>query len=81
MEYARLGLAIARRKMPKATARNRVRRIIRESFRLHQQALAGLDLVVLARANLSRIDNHLLFQSLDRHWTRHVNLKRTDTRG
>lgn len=81
MEYARLGLAIARRKMPKATARNRVRRIIRESFRLHQQALAGLDLVVLARANLSRIDNHLLFQSLDRHWTRHVNLKRTGSRG
>jgi len=32
-----------------AVARNRLRRIIRESFRLHQQELPAADLVVSAR--------------------------------
>lgn len=68
LPIARLGLALARRKIPAATARNRVKRIVRESFRMHQQQLAGLDIVVLARTNLSQTANHVLFKSLEKHW-------------
>lgn len=75
LEHARLGLAIARSKIPRAAARNRIKRIIRESFRQHQQSLSGLDLVVLARSNLSKTDNQVLFQSLRAHWDRHQRLK------
>lgn len=73
--HARLGMAIARKKIPKATARNRIKRIIRESFRHHQHVLNGLDLVVLARSNLSAIGNQDLFQSLETHWSKHQRLK------
>lgn len=73
--HARLGMAIARKKILKATARNRVKRIIRESFRHHQHDLNGLDFVVLARSNLSAIDNQYLFQSLETHWVKHQRLK------
>lgn len=75
LPQARLGMAIARNKIPRASERNRVKRIIRESFRRHQQDLAGLDLVVLARTNLSDIDNQVLFQSLEAHWNRQRRLK------
>lgn len=73
--HARLGMAIARKKIPKAAARNRIKRIIRESFRRHQHDLNGLDFVVLARSNLSAIGNQYLFQSLETHWSKHQRLK------
>ncbi len=45
----RLGLAVAVRIAGNGVERNRLRRIIRESFRLHQHELPGVDLIVSAR--------------------------------
>lgn len=47
--HPRLGLAIAARTVGNSVARNRIRRIVRESFRLRQLALPAIDLVVSAR--------------------------------
>lgn len=74
LNRARLGLAIARSKISRACARNRVKRLIRESFRHHQPQLRGLDLVVLARRDLTSVDNQVLFQSLAGHWRRQQKL-------
>ncbi|ALG66560.1 ribonuclease P protein component [Beggiatoa leptomitoformis] len=65
---ARLGLAIAKKQIKLAVMRNRVKRLVRDSFRLHQHTLAGLDCVVLARQNLADIDNSTLLCSLTKHW-------------
>jgi ribonuclease P protein component len=46
---ARLGMAVAVRTAGNAVERNRIRRIVRESFRLHQHALPAVDLVVNAK--------------------------------
>jgi ribonuclease P protein component len=49
LEYARLGLAVGR-KYGHAVARNRIKRLIREAFRLTQHQLPpGLDLVCSPR--------------------------------
>lgn len=48
----RLGLAVATRTAGNSVARNRVRRIVKESFRLHQHELPGVDIVVAARARV-----------------------------
>ena len=46
LEHGRLGLAVSRKAARNAVGRNRVRRQVRESFRLSQARLAGLDVVV-----------------------------------
>ncbi|MDS4019108.1 MAG: ribonuclease P protein component [Candidatus Competibacter sp.] len=70
LPYPRLGLAISRKVAKSAVARNRLKRIARESFRHHRQQLAGLDCVVMGRAGLAEQDNAVLFASLQRHWRR-----------
>lgn len=46
---ARLGLIVAKKNLRKACDRNRVKRISREFFRLHQLQMQGLDWVILTR--------------------------------
>lgn len=46
--FNRLGLVISKKNLPRAVDRNRVKRVIRESFRTRQ--LPGLDVVALARS-------------------------------
>lgn len=43
---ARLGLAVSLKATGNAVSRNRIRRQLRESFRVNQHRLAGLDVVV-----------------------------------
>jgi len=44
--HARLGMVIAKRVLPRAVDRNRIKRCIRETFRLQRQNLPGCDFVV-----------------------------------
>jgi ribonuclease P protein component len=67
---ARLGLAISKKHCRAASGRNRLKRIVRESFRQHQHELEGLDVVVLGQPGTSRADNERLFDSLAGHWQR-----------
>lgn len=66
----RLGLAVAARVAGKAVERNRVRRIIRESFRLAQQSLPSFDIVVGTRAAVRTATNAQLRDSLLKLWPR-----------
>lgn len=64
----RLGFAIARNRIPLAVARNRVKRVVREYFRVHQESLGGVDIVVMAHARASVRDAEVLRASLRTHW-------------
>jgi ribonuclease P protein component len=70
VEEARLGLAISKKNCKLATARNRLKRLIRESFRTHRGELAGLDIVVINQAAAASAANKVLTDCLEKHWKR-----------
>jgi ribonuclease P protein component len=65
---AKLGLAVSKKNAKKAVSRNRLKRIIRESFRLSQNTIASADFVVMIQQNCEKISNKQLFLSLEKHW-------------
>ena len=67
---ARLGLAISKKHCRRATARNRIKRIIRESFREQQEQLCGIDVVVINQPAATKASNDEIRGSLDKHWQR-----------
>lgn len=70
--HPRLGLAIAKKNIKKAVNRNVIKRTVRENFRIQQQSLGGMDVVVLARREAVDAPLELLRKSLDKHWLRLV---------
>jgi len=68
LDHPRLGLTIAKKKEKTAVGRNRIKRIIRESFRLNQHNLPNIDIVVLARDKVGEADNQQLHKQLNKLW-------------
>ena len=64
----RLGLVIAKKNAKHAVQRNRIKRIARETFRLKQHELGGVDTVVLARRGLDKMDNAALHKMFNQLW-------------
>ncbi|MET0067121.1 MAG: ribonuclease P protein component [Candidatus Thiodiazotropha sp.] len=69
-DFPRLGLAVSKKNCRRAVDRNRVKRMIRESFRHHQLSLGGLDVVVVARPGAATSDNQRCQSALQHHWRR-----------
>ena len=67
---ARLGLIIAKKHVRRAVDRNRIKRVIRESFRQRQHMLTDIDAIVLARPGLDRLSSEDLAAVLDKQWRR-----------
>lgn len=65
----RLGLAISKKHAKHAVDRNRIKRLVRESFR-QQPDLPAADLVVMAREATAQADSQTLLASLTQHWKR-----------
>lgn len=66
----RLGLVIAKKNIRLANQRNRIKRIIRESFRHQQDYLGGIDVIVLARRNLDQLSNPEIAKLMSKQWQR-----------
>jgi len=66
--HPRLGLSIATRTFGSAVARNRIKRLTRESFRLNQHSLPPVDVTVSARDAARQASAGDLRASLDKHW-------------
>nr|WP_306671059.1 ribonuclease P protein component [Endozoicomonas sp. SESOKO1] len=67
---ARLGLVVAKKNIRTAVGRNRAKRHIRETFRLQQDEIGNLDIVVLVRKGFSDLNDRDLNQLLNQQWQR-----------
>lgn len=68
--HPRLGLAIAKKSVAQAVDRNRIKRLVRESFREHQAQMQAADTVILARNSAVTASAAELRANLLRIWTR-----------
>lgn len=59
----RLGMSVGRRASPRAVVRNRIKRIVRESFR--QAKLPAVDVVVVAHPNIGHVERRTMRVELD----------------
>ena len=70
LSHPRLGLAVAVKTAGSGVARNRLRRLVRESFRLAQHELPALDVVVAAKFPAAGAPAATLRASLATLWNR-----------
>jgi len=78
---ARLGLAVAKRAVRRASERNRIKRIARECFRHMRTELAGIDLVLLVRPGVDSLASSDMHSALNTLLVRAQALKPGDVGG
>jgi ribonuclease P protein component len=66
--HARLGLAISKRVSKRAVERNRIKRLLRESFRRVRHQLPGVDLMVMAREQAAGVPGPELLVEIELLW-------------
>ena len=69
---ARLGLAVPKKNVSSAVERNRIKRIIRESFRSQKNRLKGRDIVVFVKRQFDTKKGDIQ-QTLTSHWDKIIN--------
>lgn len=68
LEHPRIGFIIAKKQVRLAVQRNRIKRIIRESFRTHAMHLFPYDVIILVRRGLEQQTNREIRATFERTW-------------
>ncbi len=68
LQHPRLGLAISKKCAKNATDRNRIKRIFRESFRLHQNVLPSVDIIAMCKPNILLLSNQEMHSQIEFQW-------------
>ena len=68
LHHARLGIIAGKQHLRRAVDRNRVRRIIRESFRQQKETLKGFDVIVMIRSSCRALEANVIRNDIDHLW-------------
>ncbi len=75
--YPRIGLVVGKRHARRAVDRNRIKRIIRDSFRSWLPRLPAHDIVVLSGRGVVECDNVAMFEALESAWIKLIRLSQS----
>lgn len=70
LAFSRIGLVVAKKSIRRAVARNRIKRVVRETFRQGKTVPVALDIVFLARRGLDILPAQAQTEVLNQSWQR-----------
>jgi ribonuclease P protein component len=70
LDHPRLCVSVSKKQIPKAYLRHRIKRIVRESFRMKQHELPPADMVVIIYKTLKEMDRKAIREKIDQQWQR-----------
>ncbi|WP_348666340.1 ribonuclease P protein component [Arsenophonus symbiont of Ornithomya chloropus] len=76
LRYPRIGFTIAKKNIKLSHDRNRIKRLVREYFRLHRYKLPSMDFVILVKKSIVNLNNEEITKKLGYLWCRHSHLAR-----
>ncbi|GLQ32912.1 ribonuclease P protein component [Litoribrevibacter albus] len=68
LSHPRLGFVIAKKKVKLAVDRNRIKRVMRDNYRLNQHKLPSVDIVFIARPGLGTKENLAITKFCNYAW-------------
>lgn len=71
LNHSRIAIIVAKKNVKKATQRNRLKRLIRESFRVSQAMLPQSDFIVIVKQHLHKQANKDIFAIVEQTWERY----------
>ncbi|VFP77581.1 ribonuclease P protein component [Buchnera aphidicola] len=69
LQFPRLGISISKKNVARSHDRNRVKRLIKESFRLVQHNLLFMDFIIIVKKNIHLLNNSKIFFFLKKLWS------------
>ncbi|WWO97916.1 MAG: ribonuclease P protein component [Candidatus Dasytiphilus stammeri] len=72
IDHPRIGIAISKKNVKLAHERNRIKRLIRESFRYHKNDLYAMDFVLMITNEINCMDNSAIMTVLGILWSHHL---------
>ena len=67
-DHPRLGLAVPKKQVKLAVDRNKIKRLLRENFRLNQHDILPLDYVIIAKGGIGKLDSNELNKLTNKLW-------------
>jgi ribonuclease P protein component len=72
LNHARVGLVVSKKVSKRAVVRNKIKRLVRESFRLQQAALGSIDFVIVAKTPLADVATDTITTTLQPLWSKAI---------
>ena len=77
LKHARVGFTISKKQVRLAVQRNRIKRIIREYFRLHCDEMPSIDIIVLAKKGFDGLSNDDIYNGFGSLWLKLIDQAQT----